>query len=251
MEQIEPIYSEKQLFMINEFYRLKQEYENLLYKQRQQKDNVSNKNIPKCINCKQPGGTLFSNKNKHLIAKCNAAKQCKLNIDIILPQTGRIDVTLIDTKKEIEEMNEMLVKIKLDLLFGMKSESETTKMVNELTEKLTEEIEIYNDIYELDKERNNNDLTIKRRHENSVKVNKTIYEIKQLIKNGQIREAIQHQNDILNDLLIDKHKLTYDYNNVEIGEDNPKLRILKQLKTTIYRQEAKNNDEIIINNFII
>ena len=132
----------------------------------------------------------------------------------------------------------------------MRSESETTSLVKELTDKLTEEIEKYNDINNLDKERNNNDLINKQIYDNSIKVNKIIYEIKQLIKKGQIRDAIQYQNDILNNLLLNKHKLIYDYNNVEIGEENPKSRKLKQLKNTIYRQEATNSD-IIIKNFII
>ena len=79
--------------LLHEYYRLKQEYE---IKWKKIKRRIKNMNISKkekraqlkkkkvrCIQCKQPGGTLFTNKDGILKAICgNKEKPCKLHIEI-------------------------------------------------------------------------------------------------------------------------------------------------------------------------
>ena len=79
----------------------------------------------KCINCKQDGGTIFTNKDGILTAKCgNVDSPCALDIQIkrgkwmLLPKAAELSRTHIEsTKAEI-------IDLKLDLLFGLRTEEQ-------------------------------------------------------------------------------------------------------------------------------
>ena len=79
----------------------------------------------KCINCKQNGGTIFTNKDSILTAKCgNTESPCGLDIQIkrgkwmLLPKAAELSRTNIKhTKAEI-------IDLKLDLLFGLRTEEQ-------------------------------------------------------------------------------------------------------------------------------
>ena len=79
----------------------------------------------KCINCKQNGGTIFTNKDGILTAKCgNTGSPCGLDIQIkrgkwmLLPKAAELSrIELEGTKAEI-------IDLKLDLLFGLRTEEQ-------------------------------------------------------------------------------------------------------------------------------
>ena len=124
---------------VNTFYKLKQEYDKNLTRMKQKiihNSALSNKEKrqrflllkPKCVNCKKPVGTIFSTKDRKLIAMCGAntsgstTKPCKLNISI---DKGSI----ISLEKAVEVVKELrtneqdeIIKNKLNLLFNFISE---------------------------------------------------------------------------------------------------------------------------------
>jgi hypothetical protein len=123
---------------LNEFYKLKNKYENEIMKNKKiimndislsakEKRHKYLQLKPKCINCKRPGGTIFSvkyyknedNEYRELRARCGIiADPCNLNITI---QTG-IYVSLPETIKriedEIKESKNIIIDSKNRLLFG-------------------------------------------------------------------------------------------------------------------------------------
>lgn len=79
----------------------------------------------KCINCKQDGGTIFTNKDGILTAKCgNVDSPCALDIQIkrgkwmLLPKAAELSRT------EIENTKAEIIDLKLDLLFGLRTEEQ-------------------------------------------------------------------------------------------------------------------------------
>jgi hypothetical protein len=123
---------------INEFYKLKNNYETEIYKKKKiiinnitlsskEKKNEFKKLKPKCINCKRAGGTLFSVKMhsgkeefREFRAVCGViADPCNLNITI---QTGKyelLQVVLKDIEKEIQDNKKNIIDDKNRLLFGL------------------------------------------------------------------------------------------------------------------------------------
>ena len=121
---------------INEYYKLKSNYENEINKNK--KNIINNTSLswkekriefqklkPKCINCKRPGGTIFSIKldnstnNRHLKAICGIlSNPCNLNINIELGKYEELPYILKDTEKEINEIKLNIIDDKNKLLFG-------------------------------------------------------------------------------------------------------------------------------------
>ena len=124
---------------VNTFYKFKQDYDKNLTRMKQKiihntslSDKEKRKRFlllkPKCINCKKPVGTIFSTKDRKLIAMCGAnksgssVKPCKLNISInkgsVISLESAIDVVKDLRTSEKDE----IIKNKLNLLFNFISE---------------------------------------------------------------------------------------------------------------------------------
>ena len=145
---------EELISQINDYYKLKQKYNNSIQKQKNKiiknpelslKDKRDHVKLLKkqCINCKKEGGTIFSKDNYILRAVCgNTQNPCKLNISI---NTG--DYEDIRTAKQLcikdtEEIKTQIIRIKLDLLFNYVDEATSIK----LFEKAKQDLELYNKV---------------------------------------------------------------------------------------------------------
>ena len=135
---------ERYLEAFKTYYTLKSEYEkkNIKMKRKiynnpaltyKEKREELAKLEPKCINCKNQGGTLFVQEGKNLKATCgNVASPCQLNIDIT--RGDYIDAfTLRNTVREItDDKKTDIIKTKLSLLFDYATEDETAERFEEL-----------------------------------------------------------------------------------------------------------------------
>tara|TARA_Y100000768_G_scaffold277769_1_gene213160 strand:+ start:11305 stop:12069 length:765 start_codon:yes stop_codon:yes gene_type:complete len=136
---------------INDYYKLKQKYNNGIQKQKNKimrnpelslKDKREHIKLLKkvCINCKKPGGTIFSKEDNMLKAVCgNVDNPCKLNISIFTGDYENIRVAKKIFIKEIENIKTRIIRIKLDLLFNYVDESTSI----DLFEKAKQELELY------------------------------------------------------------------------------------------------------------
>jgi hypothetical protein len=140
---------------ISNYYKLKESYESKI---NQNKNKIINnptltleekkikfkqmKNL--CINCKQEGGTLFTNKNGILKAVCNhTQKPCNLHIEIDKGKYNLSDQIIDTVSKEINNLKINIIKIKLDYLFGYISESDALAKFNVIKEELSKKDELY------------------------------------------------------------------------------------------------------------
>lgn len=138
----------------NNYFKLKSQYENK-YEQLKNKI-IHNESLTKkqkrdkflkikkqCVNCKQEGGTIFTNTNRTLNAFCgNTTNPCKLVIKIELGKYENIEDILIENKKEINTIKNDIIKQKLDLLFQYSDEEKIMGNFNKLRKELANSIEI-------------------------------------------------------------------------------------------------------------
>ena len=115
---------------IDNYYKLKQKYEKQFddYILKLRKNEALNKTEkrrlfktfePKCVNCKKPGGTLFTNKDRILTAKCgNTSEPCKLDIEINQGKYENIIALDNNYSKNIDAIKTKIIMTKLDFLFG-------------------------------------------------------------------------------------------------------------------------------------
>ena len=144
---------------LNKYYKLKERYEKSIDKIKETiKENypeLSNiakrkkiKKAIKCVKCKKSGGTIFTNNNNTLKAVCgNSEDPCDLNIEF---NRGGVykNIRVMEEKysNNIESLQNMIIKMKLNLLFGYTTEEVTLKEFNKYRDLLSERTSRYNKI---------------------------------------------------------------------------------------------------------
>lgn len=114
---------------IDNYFKLKQKYEkqiNEYIKKIRQNEALTKREKralfaqfqPKCVNCKKPGGTLFTNKDRVLKAKCGSAEPCKLDIEINEGQYANVISLDENYSKNVDAIKTKIIMTKLDFLFG-------------------------------------------------------------------------------------------------------------------------------------
>ena len=141
---------------LNNYFKLKSEYENNIKKEKLKISKISElswkekrleflKLKPKCINCKRPVGTLFSNffdkKNfeRQYIAICGDRKNpCPLDIKINVGFVSNITDIIHDDEVEMNKHKRNIIIDKNDLLFGYTTEEEAIIKFDNIKNIITE-----------------------------------------------------------------------------------------------------------------
>ena len=121
---------------LSEYYKLKSKYDEINKKARskivnneglamKEKRKEIQKLVPQCILCKQPGGTIFSNKfdkttnTRLLSARCgNLATPCNLNIKLNTGKFGLYPDGITEIQKLNNDLKNVIIDDKNKLLFG-------------------------------------------------------------------------------------------------------------------------------------
>ena len=117
---------------ITQYYKLKQTYNTKI--EIQQAKISKNKSLSLkqkqarfrelrtvCVNCGQAGGTIFKNNKEYLTAVCGAASPCNLNINIYRGNYKNIYTQEKEVAQELNNLKEMVILIKLSLVFNIES----------------------------------------------------------------------------------------------------------------------------------
>ena len=282
--EIKPIYNDEQTRVINEFYKLKGKYDEILRRKKQKIINNptlsradkrkawANEKI-KCINCKKPVGTFFSVKNRRLLAHCGAldnpssgVEPCKLNIDMQLASVTTMQQTIDSFNNFKEADKESIIKTKLNLLFGFMSETEALSEFESKREEFEEDMHTYNEYLELFTDVHNSKEKREMLRNLTQEAEATIKEIKNLLKKQSsiddsidtsdkqlpiIRDAVTIQVTQLDKLLFKIRELKYDYYAIELDEDDPNEHKLVADPISIARSEVIIDVEPKINNFVV
>jgi hypothetical protein len=141
---------------LNYYFRIKSEYEEKLLKQRRKVyENEPNKKVakrllqnvrPKCIKCKQDGGTIFSQGKveERYTAKCgNTSSPCSLDISIYTGASTNIEDTLKVFKDEVDDIKDTIIRQKLDTLFNYVTEDKSVELFKKQMKAFNENMELY------------------------------------------------------------------------------------------------------------
>ena len=143
---------------VEKFYKMKHDYEQkrVNYKKEvmsktdlskiQKKARISSyKN--KCINCPRRVGTVFTNKNKQLSARCgDTLKPCNLEYIVSLGSTDYIPDLIVYYYNVNEEIKKNIIKIKLSILFGIETEENIAEKFETLKEQYKQMIQILDNL---------------------------------------------------------------------------------------------------------
>ena len=146
---------------LEEYYKLKNKY--MLLKQKKitevtgdygkdydQKKQILAKYKPKCINCKQEGGTIFTETPELLRATCgNTYSPCKLDLSIERKKFIPITEKLLTTHKNLENYKKNIITTKLDFLFNYIEEEKAIELFETLKQHLNNSQESYNNLVNL------------------------------------------------------------------------------------------------------
>ena len=254
---------------IDEFYRLKDKYENGYYekyvkpiiksKKSNREKRVEFSRLPKheCINCKRNVGTIFSINSdvkklmKNFKAKCgDIGDPCPLDIQIDYSFRVKMDKEIVNGLSNIEEVKLDIIKEKNNAIFFNKK---VVDIFNDLTEHLKLETENTGVVIETNIIRNDNP-------EKKILIKQTIDEFgkgfilpfKQMVKefdetNNELilNNAVKFYINEMIPKLKEIHMLKYDVNMVEFDEINNIYKLI-QLPISLESNEYfYNNDKVI------
>ena len=247
--------------VLNEYFKLKQKYENLIMANK--KKIINNTNLskrekrseylklkPKCINCSRPGGTKFTTKffpetdsddsYREYSATCGiVANPCNLNIKIQIGSTQSLPNILNNYQTEIKNLKDKVIDDKNRLLFGYIKTEEAL----ESFEKLKEDINIFSSYYEFQLESYN---FIVDNDDKKLELNESI--TNSYIEINQIKDCIKKMNETNN------IQYAKDAVNIYVTTLKPlldKIRYLKYNEYSVFKNEDSNTCNLIQNKFSI
>jgi len=271
-----PIYTDDQLNVINNFYKLKGKYDQEQRRKRQKIINTpglskSDKRMawtrakPKCVNCRKPVGTFFSVKKRVLRAQCGAAvnptpgiKPCKLHIEMELADVTTMQHTIDAFDGYKEDDKEDIIKTKLNLLFGFMNEETAISDFEVKRQSFEEDLETYNTYLEQYVDIHNNKENKELLKAEMIKSEEVIQQMKDIMVSrtlseeeegeepqenspntlGYIRDLVTIQIHNLERILLKIRKLKYDYYAMEEDEDDPNIHKLVTKPISVYRSEV-------------
>ena len=166
---------------INEYYKLKMNYESTLSKNKKKIINNTHLSLkekrrefaqikPKCIYCKRPGGTIFSTTfdkttdSRELKAICGIrAQPCNLNIAILVGHFELFPLTLNGLSTDIKDEKTNIINNKNQNIFGYITAAQTVKLFEGLKEQVSDTTALYMSYLEeyldiIDNKQKNNEL---------------------------------------------------------------------------------------------
>ena len=261
--------SDSVLDNINEFYKLKNKYENDIKKNKnkilnnptlswKERQNEFKKLKPKCINCKRPGGSAFLTKFnedsgfRELRSFCMAVKQCNLNIVI---QLGRVEIltdSIIEIEDSIRESKKKIINDKNQLLFNYIDSNQAVSFFEKEKVEISEWsslLELYLENYILLTDSEETKIKLKNYIERSYEF---IQQIKEAIHQFKITDDTQFVKDAVNvyitslkPLLDETQKLKYKENMVWYNDNSNTYHLIQRKNNIISLQSGENDNKTI------
>lgn len=158
-----------------EYYKLKKKYEVFFEKEKKLilNQSISNREKrklflefkPKCVMCKQPGGTIFSSTynstqfSRELKATCNSKSPCKLNINILVGNYYQLDSSTMDLKSDLDDFKKDVIITKNNQLFGLKNVNDTLETFEKLKDEISDTTDLYINYLDMLNDKINNKVT--------------------------------------------------------------------------------------------
>lgn len=196
---------------MNDYYKLKEKYENNLHKLRKRayknaptkkiaKSAVNQVKIP-CIKCKRPTGTIFTVSIDKLIAHCgDKTTPCNLNINLYKGDFVKMDNNIVDFKNDLDIIIHHILSMKMKNIFDYEDEELTKEMYNKYMTEYNLTNRVYNDLIDKHNLLFNNKETIQKMKDlnkdifSILDTNKSLFEEYQKTNNREVIKTIVKNN---------------------------------------------------------
>ena len=199
---------------LNTYYKLKNQYDENYQKDIHKIINIKGlswkekrdefqKMKRKCINCRRPVGTIFTNKakaieDKHLLAMCgDRSNPCPLKFDINTSYVAIMTDFINDDEHEISEYKKQIIVDKNDLLFGYITAEQAVAKFDSVKESIVTRIKNYE--FEMQQYLSVVDNPIKQELLKKLQneINTHIYEMKTMMREFNKTQNTQYIADIV------------------------------------------------------
>jgi len=246
---------------LNEYFKLKNKYEtqiltnkkkimNKNFLSNREKKTEYNKLKPKCINCKRPGGTIFSNiyvagtdteeSYRELRASCGIISDpCNLNIIIQLTKVELMPALLKSMENDIKEFKNEIIDHKNKLLFGYLNTEDALERFENVKEYISNITSLYEQYLESYHKIVDNDEKKQELNETITNSYIEIQKIKDCITKMNETNNVQYARDAVNIYTTTLMPLLY------------KTRELKYNETFVWHNDYTNTCNLIQNKYSI
>ena len=228
---------------LNDFFRLKQEYETKLHTMKRNAfKSALTKRLgkqavlavkPTCIYCKRPVGTIFTGRidNKYSILCGDKENPCKLNIQIFNGSNTYFEELLYTFREHLEEIKERIIRQKLDTVFSYVSEEKSVELFKRELETYNTDSAIYKELVDVYTDYFHN----KHNKETIQKKDQIVFTLNERVK-GLLEEYVKTDN----------HELLSEAVRVQIKEIYPEIRNRRMLENEVVEldRELVSNKEV-------
>ena len=224
---------------LDDYFRIKNKYEITLIRERKKEYNkgksikhgrlLSRSVVPKCLNCKKPGGMIFNITPDLYVAHCgNKEKPCDFSIRLTRG-TYVLSRLYLDTMVAvIDDIKNTFIRQKMDTIFGFISEQSAAKLFKDKLAEFERDTQLYNN--ELKK---HNAMYNNAGRENDIKTKQlVIYNINQKIKTLNEQYKVDSNTSILK-LIVNLYK----------SELIPEIENLRKLKYDVVEMDNTDDDK--------
>jgi hypothetical protein len=260
---------------LNEYYKLKNKYETDIM---QNKRAIINSNLspqekrqeflklkPKCINCKRPGGTIFSVKNfpykegetqskyREFRARCGIlADPCNLNINIQTGIYNFLPEIISSIEKELTESKNIIIDSKNKLLFGyistetaLKDFDDEKTIVDTYTSLLEEYLNEYIEITENSKKKLELDESLQQSYDTIEQIKVCIMQYNQTENTQFVNDAVDLYINTLHPLLEKIMQLKYKQSFVYYESNDNTFHLIQNKNTIKSLEYSSFTDKVI------
>jgi hypothetical protein len=257
---------------INEYYKLKTSYEEQVNKTK--KKIIGNPDYswkekrakyqeikPKCINCKCPGGTIFSTKYydendaeyRQLKAICGViVNPCSLNITINVGKYSSLTDVLKEFETEISQIKKNIIEYKNKLLFGFVTTEEALRNFTNLKSLLSDYttyshtfLEEYIDIVNNSEDKRILNEDLEKSYILIDEMKKNIEQFNESNNLQFVKDMVTTYNTNLRPLLIKIRNEKYKENSVYYNEDTNTYHLIQE-KNTIQELEFNEGEKGVV-----
>jgi hypothetical protein len=228
---------------LNDFFRLKQEYETKLHTMKRNAfKSALTKRLgkqavlavkPTCIYCKRPVGTIFTGRidNKYSILCGDKENPCKLNIQIFNGSNTYFEELLYTFREHLEEIKERIIRQKLDTVFSYVSEEKSVELFEKELGTYNTDSAIYKELVDVYTDYYHNEQN----REAILKKNQAVFTLNERVK-ALLEEYVKTDN----------RELLSEAVRVQVREIYPEIRNRRMLENEVVEldRELVSNKEV-------
>lgn len=228
----------------HQYYKLKTKYDDAVHSiKKDQHRGLTRKLVkPKCVNCRQEGGTVFKNEDGILTAHCgNISQPCGLNIQINRGKYESLEELMKQSHEDVKETMERIIRMKLDVLFDFITQDEVAQKVDSIIKELNEQQEIYAefrkyyfDVTDNTEKKEELATIMERIRENEAKIRDIMAEFSETENRALIDDVLLIYQDNLEPLYKEFALKKYVYRNIETTDNEDGLCVPSYIKGEFY-----------------